>query len=324
MASSRSLKRSSLVDSRGRSYLDVRRTLTPRYGVVWLHLTLGWTAIIVIGTLIVVGHSHTSGLLVAKLAIVVVGSIVLGFALHFLLQFQHEGAHYNLCRNREANDRLTNLIVGIFVGEDIRNYRRIHFDHHRYLGTTQDTERSYFDSLDGRFFLQGLLGLRLIRIVANRRNQVNSEGIRGDGGPTSYVTPILFAALLFNGAIVVVSIVTGYWELAASWVAGSLMFLPLINATRQVLEHRSEAADRTVDYTKVQHGAVNRLFGDGPLASIFGAAGFNRHLLHHWDAGVSYTRLRELDGYLRETKLGPALVQRQTTYAATFRRLAFH
>jgi fatty acid desaturase len=316
-----SIKRSSLVDSQGRPYLEFRRTLSPRYRVAWLQLALGWMVVAAAATGLIVGNDYL-GHFILKVALGLVGSVIFGFALHFLLQFQHEGAHYNLTKRRDTNDRLTNAAIGIFVGEDVRNYRRIHTGHHRYLGTTRDTERSYFDALDRRFLLQGLLGLRLIRIVSSRWKHVGGEeNAQSDGPTSSYVTPTFFAAALFNGAIVITSAATGQWVLAASWVAGSLLFLPLINATRQVLEHRSETADRNTDYTKVDHGAVNRLFGDGPIAAIVGAAGFNRHLLHHWDPGVSYTRLRELERYLLDTDLGPVLVTRQSGYLATLRSL---
>jgi fatty acid desaturase len=318
-----SVRRSSLVDSRGRTYLEVRRALSPRYRIVWLQLALGWLVVVAIATALVVADGHLVTPVAGKVAMAIAGSIAIGFWLHFLLQFQHEGTHYNLARTRKANDRLANAVIGIFVGEDVRNYRTIHLDHHRYLGTPQDTERSYFDPLDGRFILQGLLGLRLLRILAARRQKVDTKDTGSGSGPSSYFTAMFPLALAFNGTIVIVAAVTGHWVLSVSWVAGSLVFLPFINATRQVLEHRSETADPSADYTKVAHGAVNRLFGDGPLASTLGPAGFNRHLLHHWDPGVSYTRLRELEEYLLDTEMAPLLRKRTTTYAATTRRLAF-
>jgi fatty acid desaturase len=317
-----SIRRRSLGDSRGRLYLEFRRTLTPRYWLAWTHIALGWLVVAGAAAGLVVGEDAL-GSVPAKVVLAIAGAATIGFWLHYLLQFQHEGTHYNLAPGRVANDRLTNAVVGVFVGEDVRNYRKIHFDHHRYLGTPRDTERSYFESFDGRFVLRGLLGLRLVRILAARRERINTRQPGPQDGPNSYVTPTFLVALLFNGAIVIGAIVTGHPVLAASWVAGSLVVLPLVNATRQLLEHRSDTADRNLDYTRIPHGAVNRLFGDGPLAWTLGPAGFNRHLLHHWDPGVSYTRLRELEAFLLDTGMAPALRRRQTTYLATARRLAF-
>jgi fatty acid desaturase len=59
------------------------------------------------------------------------------------------------------------------------------------------------------------------------------------------------------------------------------------------------------------------MFGVGPLASTFGGAGFNRHLLHHWEPTVPYPRLAELERYLADTIAGPIIETRRCTYLAT-------
>ena len=66
---------------------------------------------------------------------------------------------------------------------------------------------------------------------------------------------------------------------------------------------------------------MNRLFGDGPLASTVGSAGFNRHAIHHWEPQLSYTRLADLEAYLLRTDAAPLVRERQTSYADTFLRL---
>ena len=61
--------------------------------------------------------------------------------------------------------------------------------------------------------------------------------------------------------------------------------------------------------------------GVAARGATLGGAGFNRHLLHHWDPGVSCTQLAALEAYLAGTEAAPSLQQRRTTYAATARRL---
>ena len=99
------------------------------------------------------------------------------------------------------------------------------------------------------------------------------------------------------------------------------MFFPFFGALRQLLEHRDEYADPTVDYAVIEHGAIHRLFGDGLIANTLGGVGFNRHLLHHWEPQVSYTRLRELECYLIDTESAVYLREHQTTYWQTFWRM---
>ena len=313
------VRRSELVDSRGVGYFELRESLTPRFALVWAHIALGW--VVVLG--ISVGLFATTDVVhgfVVRSVLTVVGGAALGFWLHYLLLFQHEGAHFNLARTPRANDRLTNLAVGIFIAEDVRNYRRVHLEHHRYLGTTRDTERSYFDPLDARFVVEALSGIRLVRALAARRRVVAADAATEP--PVPMLNPTFLAALVLNASVVILSWLTGHWVLSAGWVLGALVFMPFLNATRQLLEHRSEFAEPGTDFTSVAHGAVNRLFGNGLLASTLGAAGFNRHLLHHWDSGVSYTRLAELEAFLLDTDVAPVLEQRHTSYVAAARRLA--
>jgi len=63
------------------------------------------------------------------------------------------------------------------------------------------------------------------------------------------------------------------------------------------------------------------MFGRGPFSSIFGGAGFNRHLLHHWEPSVSYTNLPALEAYLLDTEAAPLIEMRRSSYFKTFARL---
>ena len=308
------IPRRALVDASERTYLEFRKTLTPRWGRMWLALLAGHLSLVVIA-IGVIALSGTS--LLTDVALAIFGGAALGYALHYLLLFQHEAAHYNLAASRRVNDVACDILIGAIVGEGITSYRKIHLDHHRFLGTTTDTERSYFEAIDRRFVLESATGIRLARIMLDRARHTEGESKRRLG----FLKPTLVAAAILNGTIVIGGLLLGRWPLSVAWLLGMLAFLPLFNSTRQVLEHRSFDADATVNYATVNHGPVNRLFGSGPLASTLGGAGFNRHLLHHWDPGVSCTRLNDLERFLHGTAAGPALVKRRTTYLSTLRRL---
>ena len=87
------------------------------------------------------------------------------------------------------------------------------------------------------------------------------------------------------------------------------------------MEHRDENAPSDRDFTKFAHGKVNRMFGSGPVASTLGGAGFNRHLLHHWEPQISYTNLAEVEWFLNDTNVAPVLARHQTSYFRTFFQL---
>lgn len=313
----RDTSRRDLVGAQDVRYLDLRSRLTPRWARLWCSLLAGHVALLAIVTALVMLDGRG---LAGDVALVLAGATAVGFVVHYVVLFQHEAVHYNLARSRRANDLLCDLCIGPLIGETVAAYRTIHLAHHRHIGTPLDTERSYFESFGPRFVLEGLTGVRIARII--RARLVHRAGEQSQRPTARRTVPwVLLAAVILHGSVVGVALLTGHLVLALAWVLGVGGVFPAINTTRQLLEHRDDAALRDVDYATVPHGEVNRLFGAGPLASTLGGAGFNRHLLHHWDPGVSCTRLADLETFLMGTPAADALERRRTTYVATARRL---
>jgi fatty acid desaturase len=245
------------------------------------------------------------------------GSLFFGFVFAYLNLFFHEAAHWNLARNRKVSDRLADSFIGIFFGQSIEAYRTVHFGHHQNHGTPIDSEHSYFDVMNMRFFVGSLFGVRALQVARQR------EKFAGDTERKikSASRRALVCGILLNGLIVAGSLWAGYWGLAIAWAAGLASVFPFFNAARQLLEHRDELADDSANYAEIAHGRVNRLFGDSLLAQTLGGAGFNRHLLHHWEPQISYTRLPELELFVMQTDYAELFQQRQTTYGRTFLQL---
>jgi fatty acid desaturase len=295
------IRRDTLTNRAGVRYRDFKQSLRPRFGLVWFHILSGHVGLLVI----------TLGMIAAwqrgapAIAIIAVGACAYGYALAFIVLFIHEAAHYNIARDRALNDSLANLLIGLFIGQSVAGYRASHFDHHRYLGTPADTEHAYFDPLNVRFFAESVTGVKTLKRLANRE--------KGRG-----LDVVMIAGALINVTLIGIALLTEHWPLAAAWTLGVVIVFPFLAAIRQLLEHRSDLADARVDYSSVAHGPVHRLFGSGPLASTFGGAGFNRHMLHHWEPQISCTRLRELERFLLDTPAAPVFEQRRTSYRQTF------
>jgi fatty acid desaturase len=309
--------RRDLVGTGGVRYLDLRSRLTPRWGRLWASLLAGHVAL----ALLVAAIAGLAGRsLRVDVLLVILGAGAVGYVVHYLVLFQHEAVHYNLAPTRRANDLACDVLIGPLIGETVAAYRTIHLEHHRHIGTPRDTERSYFEPFGVRFVLEGVGGVRIARIVrarlAHRATDADAAAGTGSGIPW-----VLLAAVALHGTVIAVALLTDRMPLALAWALGVGGVFPAINTTRQLLEHRDEHADPSVDYATVPHGEVNRLFGSGPLASTLGGAGFNRHLLHHWDPGVSCTRLDDLERFLLDTPAADSVRRRRTTYAATARRL---
>jgi fatty acid desaturase len=308
-----------LVDDRGIAYRDFRSGLAPRWGIVWAHIALAHAAVAAILAGLVAMADVTPG----GIALGVVGGALIGYALQFLSNFLHEAGHWNLLPDRRANDVAANLMLGWLFGRSVSGYRQVHFQHHRALGTTMDSEIAYFDALRVGYLAAGLLGLKALAALRRWRDMerlVAANGAR-QGKDWARRAWLAVAAGANLGLTAVLWLGLDAPVAAGAWLFGLLLVCPFLSSLRQLLEHRSEEADPGANYAEVEHGPVNRLFGDGPLASTLGSAGFNRHALHHWEPTVSYTRLGDLERFLMKTQLAPALRERRTTYADTFLRL---
>lgn len=298
-------RRSELVDASGRTFRSQRRLWTPRFGIVWLHILAGHVALVALGVFCWLQFGGAMAVVQ-----VVVGAVGFGYVHAYLQLFLHEAAHYNLAPDRRINDRLANLVIGAWVGVGIEAYRPTHLDHHRHLGTTRDTERSYFNALDLRLILESITGVHVLRVLTGRKRDPEPTG-------TSSKAPLI-QAVVMHAAILLVAFWAGRYVLMIAWVMGIATFFPFFMTIRQLMEHRSLTASSDVDYAEVDHGVVNRMFGTGPLASTLGGAGFNRHLLHHWEPQVSYTRLGEMERFLMATPMAAVLDANRTSYTKTF------
>ena len=300
-----------VLDSRGHSYVDIRPSWRPRFGVAYRDLAVGWAVLVgVVGGMIAMQEFSSTGAWV----MVPVASLAVGGALHHLFLFLHEASHFNLARDRQRNDRIANLLIGPLLGQSVAQYRRVHFVHHRQLGTPDDSERSYFEALNLASLLRSLTGVRLVEVALQRLRQ-------GSGSADASDPSFAIAAGVLHACVVLFALAGGQLPLAVAWSSGILVILPFLSSTRQTLEHRSETARADVDYASVAHGETNRIFGDGLVAKLLGGAGFNRHLLHYWDPQLSYTRLPDLEAFLMETELAGSLDRARTTYGRAFIRL---
>ncbi len=308
------IKRNGISDSNGLSFSAYKKTLKPKFSLVWRDIFLGYLALIGISAALIIFQDRY-----AELAIVyvIVGALLIGYFQAYLNLFMHEAAHFNIHKDRELNDHLANWLICILTGQYIKNYRIVHWNHHKFLGTPKDSEHSYFEHLNWRFVLESLFGIKALKTIFGREKDEENQNQQFD---KAKFLQFLFLGALLNGIIVLVPFFFGFWHFSLAWVLGMVVFFPFFGALRQLLEHRDELAGPETDYSKTDHGKLSRMFR-GPLNRTLGAAGFNRHLLHHWEPNISYTRLKELEGYLKDTQIGWVIEKNYSTYFRTFTRL---
>ena len=242
------------------------------------------------------------------------------YKIHF-----HEAAHFNLSGNKKINDLIANIFFAPFTGMWIKDYRQSHWKHHKFLGTFEDTEISYQKPITAKEFIKKLTGIYLLLTVLRYFHNFNlnkSSLTTKKNSNYSFIQSI--ALLLFTQAVIILLLLQYTSTLSAvSWFASVFFIDPLLSGIRQTLEHRSVNASKNIDYSKHVHGPINKIFGSGFFSKYFGGAGFNKHLLHHFDPSISYTEFNKLETFLLDTSLKDVIKKNTSTYFKTFKEIIF-
>lgn len=288
--------------------------LTPIYYIVWRDIALGYIGLLASQLLIIYLSDLPTGTVVLS---VFLGAVLTGFFMAYLQLFTHEAAHRNIARTPDRNDKLANAILTVWLGQDIGEYRRVHLKHHRGLGTPDDPERSYFYQPTAKFLFETLFLVHLFRVFLTHHDLREKRNAKW-----KLISKHLVGGLLLNASVVFGLLWAAGIPSAISWIMGMLCFFPFFSTWRQLLEHRSPKAKASIDYEKIEHGAYTRIFGNTLLERLFGGAGFNSHLLHHWAPEVSYTRFGDLKQRLSELfELNEIISSRQSDYLHTLKLL---
>lgn len=226
-------------------------------------------------------------------------SLMVGISFHKLSLFFHEAAHYNLCTSSPVlNDRVANGLIGIFLLDDIKNYRAVHLGHHRYFGQSNDPESSYQETLDVALIAQLLLGIRTVKVLLRRSRDVEHK--------SQEKNHIRTLGMILYGFLAIFIFIVRQDLIAGLMVFGGIFCIfPFIAGIRQLLEHR------------LPPGGITRNFAQSPLAPIFSGVGFSYHLYHHWDPQLHYTTLPKIHSYFLNTELKDQIMSVSSTYTST-------
>jgi fatty acid desaturase len=305
-------------NSEGMKYSNFRQSLKIKLGVIARNVTVAWAMII--SSIIIASNVDdvvVSAILVIPLA------LWLSFWMQSYTSHFHEAAHFNIHPNRRVNDLLADLFLTPFVGLRVKDYRTSHWKHHRFLGLLDDTETSYVKPINVTQLVEGITGIYIwrtaIRYFKNYKNLDEKKARTENSSNVKSQSFILTLGLMliFNVTIFFLFFTAEFYLVAFAWLCSVFITGPFIANIRQTLEHRSFTALTTIDYTKVEQGPCNRVFGTDFFSRNFGGSGFNRHLLHHVDPTVSYTCFDEMEAFLIDTPLKNFIEANRTTYFKT-------
>jgi fatty acid desaturase len=165
----------------------------------------------------------------------------------------HEGAHFNLVRNRRWNDALTNVLTCVWFGITVDDYRSTHFPHHsRDAFFVEDDGDTVFLDIGSR----GEFWRAIVRDVAGftfldqyRRFKAGGRGRRAGS---------LAVTLAVHGSVLLILLWLGRVDAYVLYFATLALLYPLLNRLRVYGQHvavdaegRSHfpesAASRTID-----------------------------------------------------------------------------
>jgi fatty acid desaturase len=308
------------------SWRIFRATLKPKYWRAWIEIFF-CLAMLLGGYGAHFGLARNFGNLVGLIAAPLFAAW-LGFWLNAILTFGHEAAHYNLSANKSRNDFLADWSIWLFFPQSSKSYRKSHWQHHLHLGDPEDTEISYHNCMSPWFLARAITGVYLLELMARYAlgRGVKTEIQQAPRKPNKAAQIGQFLTLAragtIHGVLIGVPLYFHCYSTSLTWLVGAALAFPFFATVRQLLEHRAEDAHCAINYREVPHGPVNRLFGKNLFSRFYGAAGFNRHLLHHWDPTVSYTCFDEMEDFFKGTRLQPKIEKSQTTYTSSLILLA--
>jgi len=229
--------------------------------------------------------------------------LMIGLSLHKLSLFFHEAAHHNLWySNKALNDKIANSLIGIFLLDDIKNYRTVHLAHHRYFGSPNDPENTYQEKLGLALFAELLFGIRVFKVMSSRGKLTNHN--------EPVVNNVRTAGVVLYGILLIWILSVRRDPLAALIVYGGIFSVfPFIAGLRQLLEHRQPQSGTT------------RIFAQSPFAIFFSGVGFSYHLIHHWDPQIHYTTLPKIHSYFLRTKIRTQIEMVSSNYLSAIIKL---
>lgn len=159
----------------------------------------------------------------------------------FLSEWFHEATHWNFVPDRRWNDRLANLLMGLWIGTSIENHRIDHFRHHarRDFFRPDDPETAEGIAESRRELVRGLL-LDLCGVSAVRKFwRVASRGSSGAGGGSSAAGGRSWLALvaLVHGVGFTATLALGHPAVYPLYYGTLLTLYPVVNRIRLYGQH---------------------------------------------------------------------------------------
>jgi fatty acid desaturase len=166
-------------------------------------------------------------------------AIFYGVAFNWINVQIHEASHFLLLPVRELNDYYCNIFLASFAYQDVESYRRVHLQHHAYLGLEKDPDLWIYSKsagLHGSIILGILKDLFLFTAI-KRKIQLRNLAFKSE----LKINYTLALKVLLNYFVLLVFSFFCTWKgamfLYAIYLYGLLAIFPIIVRIRTVVQH---------------------------------------------------------------------------------------
>jgi fatty acid desaturase len=218
------------------------------------------------------------------LAVVVIGSRINGLG-----GLMHDAAHYRGYANRQLNDFIGEILA-LPTSASMAGYRNTHFAHHRELNSEKDPDLQRMRGLKEYEFpaRPASVLMHILQYLAGLKIATALGGFHKDKDTRDIAAAVARARLFFFAALVVSSIVVGFWKLLLLyWIVPLMTVFLAIRYLRSVAEHYAVEHENVLNESRT----VLAPFWERWLIAPWG---LNYHLEHHLFPGVPCFRLAEL------------------------------
>ncbi len=202
----------------------------------------------------------------------------------------HEAAHYRFVKGARGNDILGSLFLAWPLFADLRNYRKVHFEHHWYVNTPRDPDVRYYRGVAedwsfpmrgrklARVLLMSLTALDLPKRLRQLRRYITE--------PASAWAVLL--RLAFYALVAVLLTRLRLWGVfLLLWGLPYLSWLNFVARFRDIAEHSAIPNRTGLDATRTYfYSAFGQLF----LAPL----NVSYHLEHHFHPSAPFYELARL------------------------------
>jgi fatty acid desaturase len=246
-----------------------------------------------LGKLIILGILAAAGVtlaLQAQLIPVVLGVVLLGAMFTHAVELQHQCLHHSAFR-RAGSHRLVGFPLGVPLLVIYSHYRTRHLQHHRNLGTENDTEFFGFDTraeITVPHLLRGLFDYgRIVVVLSETCRAVSGRWHYERGDVPQRVHRQIVTEHVIVGALVVGAVaaaLAGYWQYPLR-----LWLLPLLVAVP--MHFLVELPEHILCDTDTTDVLRNTRTIRGSRLSTWFTNGNNLHVEHHAAMNVPINRL---------------------------------